>query len=118
MMKESTFGIIRLITITSIFLMMTSCGTADSNPESTYTLPNGNRVTYYTYQQLQQSPYKIYPGSINVSMHNNQPVVSSIPGRPMGGDVSVAKCRTWVETDSKGNIIRWQTQNHDCTPAY
>jgi hypothetical protein len=114
--SAGSYGIIRSIVITAISLMLLSCASPSITPESTYTLPSGHRITYLTYSEIRHTPEVIRPGNTVVSFHNNKPSVSTNAGGIGGGDVFTVKCRTWVETDSKGNIVKWQTQSNDCTP--
>ena len=96
--------------------MLLSCAIPPNNSEATYTLANGHRVTYYTYTEIRHTPEVLRPANMVVTFHNNKPVVSTNAGGTGGGEIYTVKCRTWVETDRKGNIVKWQTQSNNCTP--
>lgn len=80
-------------------------------PDSTFILPNKNKVYVYEKSEIRSATTTI---GIGYGHGGYGQIGGGIFGYPIGGDVVQERCKLFIETDRKGKILKWQSRGNHC----
>jgi len=80
-------------------------------PDSTFTLPNNNKVYIYEESRVYSQPSPVITfgyGGYGGYRHGG------MFGYGIGSEVTQESCKLFIETNKKGKIIKWKSRGNHC----